>query len=52
MASWLTSMGIPQDRSSIISTEFRKASQNSVNTLSLDDLELLVSELITKYNFK
>ena len=50
MKSWLVSMGIPQDRSHIIAEEFAKTIKVSVETLSLDDLDLLTYEITTKLN--
>ena len=52
MKAWLVSMGLPEDRSTIISTTCKSSCQNTINSLSLDDLESLVKELYTKYNYK
>jgi hypothetical protein len=52
MTTWLIDMGIPRDRALMITDHFKGACRNTVNSLSLDDLEILASELYTKFNFK
>lgn len=52
MKTWLVSLGLPQDRSLIISSNTKTACKALVQSLSLDDLESLISDLYTKYNYK
>lgn len=52
MTTWLADMGIPRDRALMITDQFKSVCRNTVNSLSLDDLEILASELYTKFNFK
>lgn len=52
LKTWLTNIGIPQDRALIITENFQKSFKTATNSLSLDDLESLLSEVFTKYQFK
>lgn len=52
LQAWLISTGLPQERAEIVSNRFKVACKKNIDALSLDDLENLANELITKYNFK
>jgi hypothetical protein len=51
MIPWLVSLGLPRDRAVIINDRFRAECKKSIKSMHIDDLEVLASELYTKFNF-
>lgn len=51
MIPWLVSLGIPRDRAVIINDRFRAECKKSIKSMNIDDLEVLASELYTKFNY-